>query len=337
MHLRFSRLAVPVLAIGVTFAAGCGKYSISNIRSAKAFQDANALYTRSDWPGAASRYEDAVRFNPDLGFAYFFLGHSYEQQYKPAKKDDPANIDHLRKAAENYRIAVDKMKDATDPKEQQVRRYAFEYLIAVYGPDKLNDFSKAEPVARELIALDPQDPGPYRILAKLYQDQGRNDEAEQQLLKAIDVKPTDPLGYQTLAAFYEKLGDFDKTINAFEKRAEVEPKNPEAWHTIGAYYQAKVFSDHRLPRDTALKMTLKGLEAEEKALALSPDYYEAVTYKNILLRQQALYERNPARQKELLNEAETLLQKAMEIRKKQNEGAGAGTTPDPAAAKKAGS
>jgi tetratricopeptide (TPR) repeat protein len=139
MQVRFSRLAVPVLLLGVTLAAGCGKYSISNIRSAKAFQDANALYTRADWAGASAGYEEAIRLNPDLGFAYFFLGHSYEQQYKPTRKDDPANVEHLRKAAENYRLAVDKMKDAQNPKEQQVRRNAFEYLIAVYGSDKLND------------------------------------------------------------------------------------------------------------------------------------------------------------------------------------------------------
>ena len=80
---------------------------------------------------------------------------------------------------------------------------------------------------------------------------------------------------------------------------------------------------------------LKGIEAENKALSINPEYFEAMTYKNILLRQQALYEKSPARQKELLNEAETLLQKALEIRKKQNEGAGAAT--DTAAAKKAGS
>ena len=317
MQVRFSRLAVPVLALGISVgAAGCGKYSISNIRSAKAFQDANAMYQRSDWAGAAGRYEDAIHFNPDLGFAYFFLGHSYEQQYRPTKKDDQANVDHLRKAAENYRLAVDKMKDAKDPKEQQVRRYAYEYLIAVYGSDKLNDFAKAEPVARELIALDPTDPSSYRIMAKLYEDQGRNDDAERELLKAIDVRPSDPLGYQTLAGFYQKLGDFDKTINAWIKRAEVEPKNPEAWHTIGAYYQTKVFTDKRLSKAVALDLTLKGLEAEDKALALSPDYYEAVTYKNILLRQEALYV-DPAKAKALIAEADILQKRGIELRDKQ--------------------
>jgi hypothetical protein len=76
MQVRFTRLAVLVVALSAA-AAGCGKYSISNIRSAKAFQDANALYTRGDYAGAAVKYQDSITLNPDLGFAYFFLGHSH--------------------------------------------------------------------------------------------------------------------------------------------------------------------------------------------------------------------------------------------------------------------
>jgi tetratricopeptide (TPR) repeat protein len=317
MQVRFTRLAALVVVLSATLVAGCGKYSISNIRSAKAFQDANAMYAHNDWAGAQVRYEDSVRFNPDLGFAYFFLGHSHQQQYRPTKKDDPANAAHLEEAAKNYRIAIDKLKDTQDPQEQKVRRYAFEYLIDVYGADKLNDFSKAEPAARELIAADPGDPSTYRILAKLYEDQGRMDDAEKELLRGIDAKPNDPVGYQMLAGFYEKQGDFEKTIDAWIKRAAIEPKNPESWHTIGAYYQKKVFTDHRLPRNEALDLTLKGLEAEDKALAISPDYYEAVSYKNILLKQQALYEKDPAKQKKLLDESEIYYKKAMELRDKQ--------------------
>jgi hypothetical protein len=290
------------------FAAGCGKYSISNIRSAKAFQDANALYSKGDYKGALSYYESSIKFNPDLGYPYFFLGHSHEQLFKPSKGNDPDNMQHLQEAAKYYRLAVDKLKNAKDEKELQVRRYAYEYLIAAYGPDKLNDFEKAEPVARELIAQDPSDPSTYRIQAK----------------------PSEPQGYQMLAAYYSRRGDFAKTMEAWYKRAAAEPKNPESWHTIGAYIQAQVFGDKKMPRATALKYTLQGIEAEDKALALSPEYYEATIYKNILLRQQALYETNPAKQKELIAEADVLQKKAEEIKKK-SEGS---PTPSPTATPK---
>jgi tetratricopeptide (TPR) repeat protein len=331
MKVRLTRFAVVAIALAV-FSAGCGKYSISNIRSAKAFQDANSHYSKQEYAAAVPYYEASIKHNPDLGYPYFFLGHSHDQLFKPAKKDDPKNIEHLQEAAKYYRLAVEKLKDAKDEKEQQVRRYAYEYLIAVYGESKLNDFPKAEAATRELIALDPKDGSTHRILGKLYEDQGRFDEAEQAFNAAIAAEPNAPIGYQMLAGYYERRGDFPKTINAYIKRAEIEPRNPEAWHTIGAYYQLKLMSDKRLPRAQALDLALKGIAAEDKALSLSADYIEAITYKNILLRQQALYETSPAKQKELLEEADRLFKRQNELRKKQ-EGA---PTPTPTGTPPAG-
>jgi tetratricopeptide (TPR) repeat protein len=324
MQVRFTRLAVFVVAFGVA-AAGCGKYSIGNIRSAKAFQEGTALYKKADYMGAVPLYEDSVRFNPEMGFAYFFLGNSYDNLYKPAKKDDPKNMEYLTKAAQHYRTAIDKLANATDPKELEVRRNAFEYLIAIYGEDKLNDFSKAEPVAKEFIASNPEQPATYRVLAKIYEDQGRFDEAEAQLLKAIDVRPTDAQGYQQLAQFYNDRGDFAKQMEAWYKRAQVEPKNPEAWHMIGGLYQEKVIRDKKLPRAEALEYTLKGIEAEDKALAINPEYYLAMVFKNILMKQQALYERDPAKQKQLLAESDVIFKKAEALRLKQSGEAAKGT------------
>ena len=317
MQSRFIRLILFVVAVcGV--AAGCGKYSIGNIRSAKAFQDANAMYKKADYKGAVERYEDSIRFNPELGFAYFFLGNSYDQMYRPAKKGDKENDNYLQLAAQHYRTAIDKLATTKDPKEQEIRRYSFEYLIALYAADKLNDFSKAEPVAKELINVDPNNAAPYQMLARLYEDQGRFEESETFLLQAIDKAPNESTGYQLLAGFYNRQGEFEKTIAAWTKRAEMEPNNPEAWHTIGVYYQDKVFKDKKLSRDVAKDYTIKGIVAEDKALSINPEYFEAMTYKNILMRQQALYERDPKVQKQLIDDAEKLLQKAMAIQKKQN-------------------
>ena len=118
MQGRWIRAAA--LIAGLAVAAGCGKYSISNIRSLKAFQDANNLYKKREYSAAAVRYQDAVRFNPDLGFAYFFLGNSYDNLYKPNKKGAPENEANLHKAVENYRIAIDKMANVTEPKEKEI-------------------------------------------------------------------------------------------------------------------------------------------------------------------------------------------------------------------------
>jgi tetratricopeptide (TPR) repeat protein len=329
MRARFIQVAVLAAAVSVG-AAGCGKYSISNIRSLKAFQDANALYKKGEYSRAAARYTDAVTLNPELGFAYFFLGNSYDNLYKPGRRGEPENDANLPKAAENYRLAVEKLSASTDPKEKEIRKLSFEYLIAVYGPDKLNDFSKAEPVAKQLISLDPNEPTSYHLLGRMYEDVGRYEEAEEMLQKAISLRPNDALGYALLAGYYNRQGQFEKTIEAWKTRAKAEPSNPEAWHTIAVYYFEKVHRDTAWVKDNrakALEYVIDGIESENKALALNAQYFEALSYKNILLRQQAYFEKDPAKQKQLLQEADVLKTKAEDLQKKQNAAAGGGQAP----------
>ena len=72
--------------------------------------------------------------------------------------------------------------------------------------------------------------------------------------------------------------------------------------------------------------TQKGLDADTRALTLNPDYVDALVIKNILLRMQANLISSPARQKELIAEADRLRDRAMELQAKQN-AAAAATTP----------
>jgi tetratricopeptide (TPR) repeat protein len=329
MKFRYTRVVVLVAGLSVA-AAGCGKYSINNIRALKAFKDATELYQRGDYRAAASDYERAIQLNPDWGFSYFYLGNSYDKLYKPARKGEAENDAYLPKAVENYRKAIEKLKDSPEPQAPQFRKLSYEYLVAAYGSDRLNDFNQAESVAKELIATEPDEPGNYQALARLYEDQGRMEDAEAMLKKSTEVKPNDPLGYQLLAAFYNRQGEFDKTIEAFSKRAEMEPNNPEAWHTMATFYYDKALRDHRLPAAKAKEYVQNGLNVEDKALALNGDYYEAITYKSMLLKLAANFETNGPKQKQLLAQADQLAAQSEEIHKKQ-EGAAAAAA---AAAKK---
>jgi tetratricopeptide (TPR) repeat protein len=317
MQLRFTRMVVLVAGLGFA-AAGCGKYSISNIRSLKAFNDGIELYQKSDYRGASEAFEHAIQLNPDWGFSYFYLGNSYDKLYKPAK--------NLPKAVDNYRMAIQKLANSTEEKAPQFRKLSFEYLIAAYGADRLNDFPKAEETAKELIAAEPDNPGNYQALARLYTDQGRFDDAEAMLQKSIDVKPNDPVGYQLLAAFYNDQGDFQKMMDAFQKRADMEPNNPEAWHTMGTYYYDEALRDKRLTAAQAKDYVQKGLEAEDKALSLNNDYYDAIAFKSMLLKLSANFEKNGAKQKQLLSQADELAARAEDLHKEQ-QGAKAGGAP----------
>ena len=63
-----------------------------------------------------------------------------------------------------------------------------------------------------------------------------------------------------------------------------------------------------------------GIEAVDRALNIKDDYMEAVAYKNLLLRLQANLEKDPARQKQLLAEADKLRDRATELRKQKAAG-----------------
>ena len=147
---------------------------------------------------------------------------------------------------DNYRLAIEKLTDSPSRRPRSSESCPIEYLVAAYGTDKLNDFAKAEAAAKELIAVEPDEPGNYQALARLYEDQGRYDDAEAMFRKATEVKPNEPGGYQILAGFYNRQGEFDKTMEAFQKRAQMEPNNPEAWHTMATYYFDKASRDKRL-------------------------------------------------------------------------------------------
>jgi len=323
MHFRSGIVRGTALALGLLVGAGsmaaCGKYSISNLRSLKAFKDGTDAYKKSDYPKAAELFEEAVSYNPDQGqgVVYFFLANSYDQMYKPTRKGEAKNDDNIQKAVQYYQTAIEKLQGSTEM-DQKYRQLSYEYLIAAYGPEKLNDFAKAEPIAKKMIEAKPDDPAMYQALGKLYADQGRFDEAEEQFKKSVSVKPNDPQVYQALATFYNDRGRFEDSMAALAERTKFEPNNPEAYHYMATFYQDKIRQDFRLSKAKIHEYALAGIAAEDKALSLNPNYADAMIYKNILLRVQANTEKDPALQKRLISEAEELLKHGLEIRQGLN-------------------
>jgi tetratricopeptide (TPR) repeat protein len=184
----------------------------------------------------------------------------------------------------------------------------------------LNDAGKEEPIVQKMIQLEPNDPTNYFALAKIYEDAGAYDQAEQVYLKAKEMRPNDPDVYARLAGYYNRQGEFDKTIAAFEEGAAKDPKNPEAHFIIATYYWDDAQKNFRLTPDQKKDHIQKGLSEVDKALQIKPDYIDALVYKGLLLRLQALMEKDPAKQQALLKEAVALHDKAEELRKQKTAG-----------------
>ncbi|MCC7179404.1 MAG: tetratricopeptide repeat protein [Acidobacteria bacterium] len=309
-----------VAGMGVAL-AGCSQ--IGQIKAMKAFKDGNKLYASNDFRGAAAKYEEAVAADPNgelnscgnsPGCVYFFLANSYDNLYRPARKGEPQNDAYLTKAVEYYKLASEKIADPT------FKTRSLEYLVAAYGPDKLNDPTMAEPIIQEMIRLTPDEPTNYFALARLYQDSGEYELAEQTFLKARDARPNDPAVYLQLANFYNTQGDFEKTIQYLNERIKIEPNNPEAHYTVATYYWDKANRDFRLTDKEKIQYVMDGLGSVDKAISIKSDYMEAIAYKNLLLRLQANLEKDPKKQQALLKEADSLRDKATELRKQKATG-----------------
>jgi tetratricopeptide (TPR) repeat protein len=312
-----SLACVAMLAVG-SLTAGCAK--VGEIKAKKAFKSANQAYQAQDYKKAADFYEETVAADPNLNAAYFFLGNSYDNLYKPSRKGEAANDELLTKAVDNYQKAAEKLSASDKADDKKLGTLSLQYLVAAYGPDKLNDPAKAEPVVQKMIQLEPGEPSNYFALAKIYEDAGAYEEAEKVLQQAKAARPTDPAVYMTLAGYYNRQGHFDKTIEALEERAAKEPNNPEAFYTIATYYWDEAYRDFKLKEAEKRAFVGKGVEAVDHALQIKPDYMEALVYKNLLLRLQANLEKDPAKQQQLIKDADKLRDKAQELRKQKAAG-----------------
>lgn len=313
------RVAIAVM-LGLSVTA-CSKFG--SLKAMKHFKDANGLYQQQDYRNAAKEYEEVVKADPEMKQAYFYLANSYDNLYKPARKGEAVNDGYLQDALKYYQRSVEKLQGSTDARDIQLRKRSLQYLAAVYATDKLNDPDKAEPVVKQLIDMDPKDTSNYSGLAKIYEDAGKFEQAEAALKQAEQVGQNSTDVLATVADYYNRRGEFDKAMERYEQISKLEPTNPQAFYNLALRYEEKVRKDYRLKPAEKQAYIDKGMTAIDKAIELRPDYFEALTYKGLLLRQQALLEKNAKKQKELLDEAEKYQKKAIEVQTLKAKGVGA--------------
>jgi tetratricopeptide (TPR) repeat protein len=320
---KFSSGAVFACVAGLCLlAAGCSQ--VANLQARMKFREANGHYGAQEWREAITAYEETLAYNPNdpqLMTSYFFLGNSYDNLYQPSRRGTPANDDLLNKAVENYKRAAEVIPtDESCINCAQIKTLSLQYLVAAYGPDKLNDPSQAEPLLQQMIQMDPKEVPNYVLLAQLYEDSGDYERAEATLQKAREARPNDPAVYANLAAYYDRQGQFDKLVEALNQRIAQEPNNPEAHYTLATYYFNKGSRDFSISTAEKVKYANAGVAAVDKALELNKDYMDAIVYKGLLLRLQANLDKNPARQQALLKEADQLRNRAEELRKQKAAG-----------------
>lgn len=124
-----------------------------------------------------------------------------------------------------------------------------------------------------------------------------------------------------------KTGNIEKALEYLEKRADLQPDNKEAWYTIGVACWARSYHGGiMVSNEERSQLIERGLDALNKALAIDPEYFDALSYTNLVYREQMkalVAEGKNAEAQEAYLKAEEYLKKALEVRNKQNPQPGA--------------
>jgi len=92
------------------------------------------------------------------------------------------------------------------------------------------------------------------------------------------------------------------------------PETRETYHAVATHYLQIVQKDASLTPAEKLADIAKGIAAEDRSLAIDPNYLPALVYKNILLRLQAGLTTDPSQRERLIAEADELRQTAIVLR-----------------------
>jgi len=179
------------------------------------------------------------------------------------------------------------------------------------------DAASREAELTKQIATSPNGVAAYLELSQLQADRGAMAEAEATLQRARLSSPKDKTLVMAMASFYNRQGEFDKAVDALAAAEQLDPTDPTTPQIVATFYWEKAFKDKSLLPADQLRYLTSGIAASDRALALKPDYVDALTYKNILLRTKANLETDPVQKQQLIAEADSLRNRAIELNKQR--------------------
>jgi tetratricopeptide (TPR) repeat protein len=243
-------------------------------------------------------------------------GFSTPEQADVAKRDDQA----VREARDNLNKGV---KAFTERKYDEAVQF----------------FEKA-------VELDPEFETARMYLATVYTSQfvpGSSDSKNEQMaqmgietFKQVVDGSKDPTSSNytnamlSIARLYYQMRKYDDSKEWCNKMIQANPQHAEAYYRIAVIDFDNVFGktgvqgenvEHMNPEEKseALKDIEEGLTSLDKALEIHPNYFDAMEYQNLLLREKAKFEKDEMARAELIRQANLTARRALGIRLKAQE------------------
>jgi len=228
-----------------------------------------------------------------------------------AKEEYAAALEHYQKARQ--------IDGESFPDLDRMIGYS---LIGLYVPeDKSAENVKNADTAivelRKYLRKKPDDLVAREALINLYLNADRITDAINYFRDWLKTHPADLEAVRSIATLYAKQGNFNESLNWYEKITLIDSQNAESFYVYGVVCYEKVAKNP--PADMKERMAIieKGKRALTRATQLRKEYFEAMVYLQLLYRQQAPIETDPAKQQQLLAEADRIRNEAIAIVKKK--------------------
>jgi len=161
----------------------------------------------------------------------------------------------------------------------------------------------------------PRDEKVQDYLMTMLINSERYDDALAMMKTQLTKTPNKPGLSQGIVSTLAKAGRLDEAYDWALKQAG--PPDPVLFYSIGVSCWDKAYYDPMLDSTARGKIVDTGLAATKKALDIKPDYFEAMAYYNLLFREKAKLELDPAKAQEWIAQAEEWTKKAIALREQQ--------------------
>ena len=210
---------------------------------------------------------------------------------------------------QRYQLAVDHFKVAveSDPSLVNARLYLATAYASLFDPNSgaEENLQKAELAIQEferVLQMDANNIGSVSGIASLYFQMKRMDQAKEFYLKHIQLEPTNPEPYYSVAVI--------NWTQTYQARMIVKARTRTAADApITNVQEREALAERNTP------LIEEGMQLLNKAIELRQEYDDAMAYLNLLYREKADLAATPAEREELLNTANSWIDKALEVKK----------------------
>ena len=192
---------------------------------------------------------------------------------------------------------------------------------------RTGDYPSAIDLFKQAVQIDPGFTAAELYLASAYaqsfvpgarspQNLAFAENAIESYKRVLRQDPNNTTALMGLATVYQNTERFQEAHDTFLAASRLEPKNPLPFYSVGAIDWIIVYDKKNAGSSGQQALLIdEGLSSLDSALALNPRYEDAMTYKNLLLREKARLSFDPQEKTRLTAQADDWFNRALETRR----------------------